>query len=342
MEEINGKVKKRENKKRKVIKKFTKKCGIKKVWNPNQNDLKILKFLHEFIEGSRANLIKKYCGMKTSTLYKRLNILKDRGLIINEFPQWKLVNGEVKFVESLFKSDKDIFELHHPAYVVRLLEVPNWWNPKGTQMKNKLMMIKGYQFQMVKDFGKDGSNPYIQLKNDKFVIQMYPESIIVIHRKRYYSNDPYELTINFMNDFYDFWDWFEDRMKFKFFKEGVPQMTLRGHDYNRINDWMANYVKKKVGHKILIEIGDGRKVWIDLSEPFGKEANTPEIQVMLEKHTKDIVLNKPMLNSELQLMVQKVTENQIMFAENMTSHVKAIQDLSKGVNELIKAAKKLK
>jgi hypothetical protein len=78
-------------------------------------------------------------------------------------------------------------------------------------MRNKLMMIKNYQFQQA-DFGKNASNPFIQLKSDRYVIQMYPESVIVIHRKRYYSNNPYDLTIEFMNDFYNLWSWFEDRM----------------------------------------------------------------------------------------------------------------------------------
>ena len=307
---------------------------MKKVWNPNKNDLKIIKFLYNFREGARRESFESYCNLKTSTLYKRLNILKDKGLVINEFPVWKLNNGEVKFVESLLKSNKNIFELHHPAYIIKLLEVPEWWNTKGTQMKSKLIMIKGYQFKQV-DWGKNNSNPYIQLKSDRYVIQMYPESVTIIHRKRYYSNDPHELTIEFMNDFYDLWAWFEERMKFRFFKDGVPQMTLRGHDYNRMGDWMANYVKKKIKHKFLIEIGDGRKVWVDLSEPFGKEANTPEIQVMLEKHTKDLILNKPLLNSELQEVITEnakqikgVTQNQAMFNQNFVSHVEAIKTLS--------------
>ena len=327
---------------------------INKVWNPTNNDLKILKLLYEFKEGARRISLETYCNFKTSTLYKRLNILRDKGLVVNEFPMWKLVNGESEFVESLLKSDKTIFELHHPAYIVKLLEVPSWWNPKGTQMKSKLMMLKNYQFRKV-DFGKNDSNPYIQLKNDRYVIQMYPESVIIIHRKRYYSKDPYDLTIQFMNDFYNIWEWFEQRMKFKFFKDGLPQMILRGHDYNRINDWMANYVKKRIGHRFLIEIGDGRKVWVDLSEPFGKEANTPEMQVIMEKDIKDKILNKPLLNSELQNLVgelakiqKKELEKKEEYARDLVEHKNAIKKMgnsteanSKTIELLADAVKEL-
>lgn len=275
---------------------------MKKVWNPNKNDIKILRFLYEFREGSRANLIKKYCGFThNSTLYKRLNILKENNLIVDEYPVWKLSNGEVKFVESLLKSDKKIWELHNPAIVVKLPIVPKWWNPIGSQMKRKLMMIKNYQFQPVRNFGKNSSNPYIQLSNDRYVIQTYPESVIIIFRKRYYSNkDPYDVAIDFTNDFYNLWAWFEERMKFKFFKDGVPQGFLRGHDFNRINDWLGNRIKDHGERGFIIEIGDGRKVFWDLSEPMGRETNTPELQKIMERDVRDKVLNKPMLNSELQ------------------------------------------
>jgi len=315
------------------VKKKSAKCSVKRVFNHNKNDLKILRQLFDSPEGLRVKTILRLSGLKERTTYKRLNLLKDNGLVINEYPIWKMVNGESKFIQSLLKSDKNLFELHHPAYIVKLLEVPKWWNPKGTQMKSKLMMLKNYQFRKV-DFGKNDSNPYIQLKNDRYVIQMYPESVTIIHRKRYYSNNPHDLTIQFMNDFYNIWEWFEQRMKFKFFKDGSPQMTLRGHDYNKINDWMANYVKKKIGHRFLIEIGDGRKVWVDLSEPFGKEANTPEMQVIMEKDIKDKILNKPLLNSELQNLVgdlakiQKVElEKRAEYSKDLVEHKNAIKKM---------------
>jgi len=41
-----------------------------------------------------------------------------------------------------------------------------------------------------------------------------------------------------------------------------------------------------------------------------------------------------MLNSELQLMVQRVTENQMMFNKNFESHVEAIKTLSSEVKRL--------
>jgi hypothetical protein len=110
---------------------------------------------------------------------------------------------------------------------------------------------------------------------------------------------------------------------------------------------MANYVKNKVKHKFLIEIGDGRKVWVDLSEPFGKEANTPEMQEMLEKVTKDRILNKPLLPSEIQGLVvenikqiNQVTQNQVIFDKNISLHqsvLEEIRDAVRGLKEEVKS-----
>ena len=320
-----------------MTKKFLKKSGKKKSGNHTNFSKKELSILKELLirrEGLRAETINKLTGIPSRTIYRKLNILIKKGLVYNEYPLWKIVNGQVKFCHSLLRND-NIFELHNVGYVVRLLNVPKWWHTR----KNRLLRLKGYQFKSV-DWGKKASNPYIQLKNDKFVIQTYPESIIIIHRKRYYSNDPYEIAMQFLQDFYDLWEWFEERMKFKFFEDGVPQMTLRGNHFNRLNDWIANKIKEE-GSRFLVELDKNRKVWVDYSEPFGKEANYPTGQETLEKHTKDLLLKKPMLNSELQLAIQNVTQNQVMFDRNFQSHLKILKKLSIAVDDLRKEIKNL-
>lgn len=305
---------------------------MEKVWNPNENDLKIIKLLYENREGLRYTSIMKWGSLKQSVVYKRLNILKDKGLIENEFPVWKIANGGVSFCRKLLKSD-NIFELHNIGYIIRLIKIPEWWNPKGTQMKNKLMRVKNYQFKRV-DWGKNNSNPYIQLKSDKYVIQMYPESIIIIHRKRYYSNDPYDTAMQFLNDFYDLWEWFEERMKFKFFLDGIPQMTLRGNDYNRLNDFLANKVREEES-RFLVEIGDGRKVWVDMSEPFGKEANTPELQVIMEKVVKDRAIHpNSLLPSELTKIGAETQQGLKILTDVVSYNQELLKDLPKNIQLL--------
>jgi len=284
----------------------------------------------------RRKSFEKYCGIPTSTLYKRLNILLKNSILENDSGVWKISNGGVKIVESLLGNNK-IWELHNPAIVVKLPIVPKWWNPNGSQMKRKLMMLKDYLFQPVKNFGKNNSNPYIQLSSDKYIIQTYPESIIIIFRKRYYSKEsPYDVAIDFTNDFYNLWAWFEEKMRFKFFNDGVPQGFLRGHDYNRINDWFSKKVLKKIKHKILVEIGDGRKVWYDLSEPIGREANTPEMQEIMEKDIKDKVINKPKLNSELQADIENLKTELLLVQKESLQNDKNISESGMDLRLVVK------
>jgi hypothetical protein len=221
------------------------------------------------------------------------------------------------------------------------MKVPNWWS----QRKRRLIKLKNWQFSNIA-FGKGATNPYQQLINENFVIQCYPESLIIIARKRYYANNPHEVIISAMNDVLDLLGWFEERMRFKFFPDGVPSLELRNNDFNRMKDHLANTCKKE-GKRFLVETKVG-KCWVDYSEPFGKEADTPDIQETLEKVTRDHIINKPMLNSELQLIVtqtanqiQQVTSNQMMFNQNFESHVSAIRTLSSSVQELTNQVKLL-
>ena len=298
----------------------SKKCTMNQVCKVNETDKIILKELYQNREGLRVKTILKLTNLKQRVVYKRLNILRSKELIENIFPIWKIVNGQVKFVQTLLISD-NIFELHNLSYVLKLMNRPDWWNKR----KPRLMKLKGWQFSN-HNFGKSNSNPYQQLINENFVIQTYPESIIIISRKRYYSNNPYETITEGMNDVLDIISFLENRFKFKFFPNGIPSLEIRGNDFNRLKDHLAEHCKKD-GRRFLVELDKNRKVWVDYSEPFGKEANYPEGQEILEKVTKDFLLKKPMVNSELQMAIQQVTQNQMMFAKNLESHIGSVRQL---------------
>ena len=298
----------------------------------SKNETKILRSLYQNREGLRVLTLMKLTSIKRRTLYRILNKLKTKGLIENIFPMWKIVNGQVKFCHSLLK-DNNIFELHNFSYVLKLIKKPDWW----TKRKPRLMKLKGWQFQNV-NFGKGGTNPFQQLMNENFVIQTYPESIIIISRKRYYSNNPFETLTQAMSDALDIIDYFEERIKFKLLPDGIPSLEIRNNDFNRLKDHLAEHCKKE-GRRFLVELDKNRKVWVDYSEPFGKEANYPEGQEILEKVTKDYLLNKPLLNSELQQLVgelakvQKVEqENKAEYSKDLVAHKNAIKTMGNNTN----------
>jgi len=305
-----------------------------KVYKVGVNDQKILRQLIQNPEGLRVSSISKYSSLKQVTIYKRLNLLRKDGLIENIFPIWKIHNGQVEKCRTLLE-DNNIFELHNLSYVLKLIKVPDWWNKR----KPRLMKLKDWQFSN-HNFGKNNSNPYQQLINENFVIQTYPESIIIISRKRYYSNNPYDTITQAIGDVLDLIDYLKERFKFDLFPSGFQALEIRNNDFNRLKDHLAQHCKKE-GRRFLVELDKNRKVWVDYSEPFGKEANYPEGQEILEKVTKDFLLNKPMLNSELQMMVQQVTNNQLIFDANMSSHLKVLENLGKAVTELRNEIKNL-
>lgn len=271
------------------------------VWKTNETDKKILRELVDNLYGLIPKSIIKYTGLKQSVVYKRLNLLEKNKLVERVDKVWKISNGQVDFCRKLL-TDNNIFELHNWSFVIPLLHKPTWWNSR----KNRLIKLSKWQYSR-KDFGKNNSSPFEQISNEKAVIQTYPESIIVIFRKRFYSNNPYDVAIEGLNEVLDLIEWFEESMRFKFFKEGIPQVFIRNNDFNRLNDSLANHCKKE-GTKFLVELDKNKKVWVDKSEPFGKESNYPEAQEILEKHTKDLLLNKPSLPSELEKNISILRE----------------------------------
>ncbi len=282
-------------------------------------DKKIIKELLSRPEGLRVEVIEKLTSLPNRTIYRRLNRLKKEGLVLNMYPIWKLVNGQVELCQSLLSSNK-IFELHNLGYVLRLMNTPDWW----LKRKPRIERIKGWQFTN-NDFGKNNRNPYQQIMNENFVVQTYPESIIIIARKRYYSNDPYEVIQEGMCDVLDLISYLEEQLRFKFLPDGVPCIELRANDFNRVKDVLAEHCKKD-GRRFLVETPKG-KLWVDYSEPFGKEANTPDIQHKLEKVNEDIIMKESLLPSEL---TAKIKENEQKFLENQAIFSDQIRELSEG------------
>jgi len=313
-----------------VVKKV---CKVK-VCKVGDVDKRILENLYTNKEGLRAKTLLKLTDLKQSHLYKRLNILSEQGLVENIFPIWKIVNGQSVYVQTLLGSNK-LFELHNLGYVLRLMKVPDWWNKR----KVKLMRLKGWQFTN-NNFGKNNSNPFQQIVNESFVVQTYPESMIIISRKRYYAEDPYETIQQGMSDVLDLIEFLEERFRFKFFPDGVPSLELRANDFNRMKDYLAERCKKE-GTRFLVKTPKG-KVWVDYSEPVGRESNTPDIQQTLEKDIRDKIMNKPKVNSELEKDISNLrTENLERIRDissdaiNTTMVMKQMQSEVKGLTELV-------
>ena len=286
----------------KMVKKFCVQNGKvergKSISFINEKERDLLLCIRENPEGLRVTTIKKLTNLPTRTIYNILEKYSEKKILENIYPLWKPVNGLSDFWQTLSRGN-NIFELHNPSYVLKLMKTPDWWKTR----KARLMKLRGWEFSN-HNFGKNNSNPFQQIINESYIIQTYSQSIIIIHRKDYFSENPYELAIQEIEKTIELINFLEERFRFKFFPEGIPNVEIRTNHFNRLKDYLAEKCKSD-GRRFLVKtkVGD---VWVDYSEPFGKEASTPDLQDTLERVTKDHAENKPKLNSELQADIESL------------------------------------
>ena len=296
--------------------------------------IQILKFLKERPEGVRAETLIKFLNLPTRTLYNRLSRLKELNLIENIYPIWRIAKNQASYqkVTKLLEDSKEV-QGHKYSFTLKLIKKPDWWEKRD----NKLIKIKEFHFKKV-EWNK---NPYQQLLGDDYLIQTFSNSIVFHSRKYYWANDPYDTFTEALEDVLEMLRFLEDKVKFKFYEHGVPQFSVRSQHLVKLRDSIANRCKKeKKGYEVVID--DKRRVWVDLSEPFGREAGhknyAPEDLKRLQNRDKDVLVNDPSLPSDVDkriesmvVVMEGVQQNQMAFAENMRSHIKAVQDLGAGV-----------
>lgn len=316
-----------------------------KGYKVTKNQSEIIKILFTNREGLRVKTIESLTGKSKRAVYKTLNKLKKKEIIENIFPIWKLKRNIIKEIQGKSKkgamllgsSDLDgIIELHDLSFVVRLLEKPSWWDRRH----NYLERIKGFLVRKV----SWGNNSYSQMVSDDFVIQTYSDSFIVMNRKRYHADDPYECLLRGTHDFLDVVEFLEERFRCKFLVDGVQNVTIRSSHFVRIGEALASMCKRE-GKKFLVDLGKRRKLWVDLSEPLGAESNTPELMKKYEELIRDRMTKASLLPSELtelsvgtartvdelSLAIKDAIDSQVLYGEHHRTHVESIRILAENV-----------
>lgn len=319
-------------------------------------DKDVLKELLDNPSGLRANTIIKLVGKPRRTVYNSLNRLKALDLAQNVYPIWKLAQSqsEPQKLAKLLKSNK--IQLHDFSFVIRLIRKPDWWERR----KNRLMKIKEFQVRPI----KWGNNPYTQMIKNTFLIQMFSNSMIFINQKNYWGEDPYDCFIQATKDFLDTLNYLEQRLRFKFFLDGIPQVSVRTQHNVKLDDIIANRCKK-TGDQFEVNIDGTLRLLVDKSNPYGLEGvsknHSPE-DIKSEQRVHADILTHPETpmpskvyeltaknTEQLNQMIQVVKDNQISnkkvnqvidkLEAQITSHLKLIQEYRE---ENIKYRKSLK
>ena len=192
------------------------KVGKSKSWKLRGLPAKILLLLVKEGHGLKADTLASLLKCKSSTLYYHLKRLQDAELVEHVFPSYFLTfQGKSLNIGTLLEGSK--IQGHKFSFIVHLLDKPDWWERRW----NKVYLFPDYQHKKV-DWG---NSPFLQLMNQTAVLQTFSDSIIIMLRKKFHGIDVYDAYLSAMEEFLAYFAGFQDMLKFKFFKDGIPTIT---------------------------------------------------------------------------------------------------------------------
>lgn len=318
----------------------------------SEKDKIIIQTLLDNPEGLRALTLRKLSNLKERSLYRHLKKLEELELIEHISVIWKICQNQAHPLNmtELLRDSK--IQIHDISFVVRLIKIPDWWERK----ENNLRRLKEYQFKKSINWG---NNPYTQLLKDNFLIHCFKNSIVFINKKKYWGSDPYDCFIQSLNDFLEAFRYFEERVRFKFFLDDVPQVSVKSNHIVKIGDYLNKRCRKK-NDTFEVIIGGEVRAKVDMSDPKGIEFvnkdYAPEDTQRYDRHVEDVIKNNPPLLTELTFVVnqnnQQISElvgNWSAYGMHIQSHIKSIQQLGNGVktqnkimSEILKVLQELK
>lgn len=292
--------------------KRSKKLAQKKSGKLTKKDIKLLQILKSNPEGLRVTTISNLLKLAIRTAYNRLYKLEKLNLVANITPIWKLCHFHTKGIKlaELLRS-KEV-QTHKFSFILKLIDKPHWWEKRD----NKLLKLKEFQFKNI----QPKQYNYIQLKKDQFLIHTFPNSIFFINQRNYLGITSYGCLEEAILDTLDMLTFIEERFNFKFFKDGIPQFSIRTNHYVKLRDEVAKICRKKKS-LFRIEINGELRALIDLSEPFGREFVNKDYGVEdVEKiriHTKDLMEKNPPVNSELDESIKELDSKLVLLSEKL-------------------------
>ncbi|KKM97757.1 hypothetical protein LCGC14_1164670 [marine sediment metagenome] len=296
----------------------------------------VLRFLYK---GGNPHSISKYLKIARPTTIQHLNELRDKGLVR------KGQKDEDKYGDPYQITEKGRF------LIEECVGFPIKSSHKGMSKDKK---TRGHAF-----IWKIKSNKKFDWKKllDEKKIKFEPKGIadtprIIINKKKVWLGK-YNISI-----FEPKWNSFFNKNPTKSRNDAIYEMnqdietlkeklgiefkykfTCRRQHYGFVDNKEARFfIKKK--KKILIKNEKGYWFTIDFSQNEYKEAETiHEKDALIDGHGYQDLMNShektnfKVTPTFILEAMNGIQQNQLIFAKNMESHIKAIQDLSKGVNE---------
>lgn len=293
----------------------------------NNTSLQILKYLTQFITIKK---ISKYVKISRTATYKHINKLLEKELIRRIGNSYEVTE---QGLHTINKYSTGLIRLHNLAFKLTILNKPNNWELKRTKIAE------------IRSFSKQ-----IELNNNSYEIHNFSNikikttnNSIIFYMPSFYGKDTDDCFKQALDSLFRVIPKVESIFKIVLIKDRKANIEIISSHYAKLQDSLAKLYKAE-NNKLYVKDESGN-IWLIADYSF----RVNELETIYNKTAKedmDIVqgfLNdlrkNPINQSQLMGMIGQVTANQLIFAENMKSHINAIQTLSKEVKRLSKVFK---
>ena len=293
--------------------------------------------------GLRPSKICKQFGLKKTTVQYHLSMLKQAGLIEKVgYGVWEIIKDfnekEVQKTTrvtsrqlganlNLFKQDK--VRGHAFQFKINLPELRNWEN------REKLFLKKDIKFEPLL-IGGINRGQKLEFKGRK--IWLTDKSIIIYEKSSYLADTSKESQERAIQDMLALMKSLEKHLQANFKTGRYYKFKVSRQHYSLVKNALAQQYDKE-GNKLQVYNEDGLWFLIDNSYNL-HEAETvhPKTSVEDNKKVQDYFNGVKKLEDYTPQFVvnsmQGIQNNQLVFAENMKSHINAIQDISSATQML--------
>lgn len=301
--------------------------------------------------GLRPSKICEKFNIKKSTLQYHLSIIKRSGFverigygvweICKEFnPQevqktTKVTYQQLRKYSNFFKSDK--VRAHAFQFKLKLPKLRNWEN------REKVFLKKNINFKPLK-FGGIVRGQSINFRGRK--IWLTNKSVIIYEKSSYLSDTAEEAKQHAIHDLIVLIRSLERMLGANFKIASKYMFKVSRQHYSLIKNSLAKQYNQE-GKKLNVYSADG--LWFVIDNSFNlHEAETlhPKTADIDNKKVQDFFNGvKQFEDYTPQFVVntmQGIQQNQLIFAQNIKSHIKAVQDMSSAANSLKGEVSKLK
>jgi len=293
--------------------------------------------------GLRPSKICKQFGLKKTTVQYHLSMLKQAGLIEKVgYGVWEIIKDfnekEVQKTTrvtsrqlganlNLFKQDK--VRGHAFQFKINLPELRNWEN------REKLFLKKDIKFEPLL-IGGINRGQKLEFKGRK--IWLTDKSIIIYEKSSYLADTSKESQERAIQDMLALMKSLEKHLQANFKTGRYYKFKVSRQHYSLVKNALAQQYDKE-GNKLQVYNEDGLWFLIDNSYNL-HEAETvhPKTSVEDNKKVQDYFNGVKKLEDYTPQFVvntmQGIQQNQVFFAQNIESHIKAIQDVGNATQML--------